>query len=69
MRVDQTWFIDCSNDTFTNPNIAGCRLTAEFVNNQHTANYQVVHSCRSSEISLAKLVGLVAQSAKLNDTF
>ena len=69
LRANQATFTDCSNDTISNRDIVGFQLTGESVNNQRTANYQVVYSGRSSEISLANMVGSVAQSAKPNDTF
>ena len=69
LRADQATFTDCSNDTISNRDIAGFQLTGESVNNQRTANHQVVYSGRSSEISLAKIVESVAQSARPNDTF
>ena len=69
LRADQATFPDCASDTISNRDIVGDRLTGESVNNQHTVNYQVVYSGRSCEISLANIVGSVAQSAKPNDNF
>ena len=68
LRTDQATFPDYTSDTFSNRDIVGDRLTGGPANNRRIAYDQAILSGYSCEISLAKLVGLVAQSAKSNDT-